>query len=162
MFGIHEAEDAAVAPEESVSGATGLDLSSAMVRAEADQLEARLRALLTRLSAVPGLELSVSYRHGRVRRLLGDLPYVNDLNRRTGPIERVVIVVGPCSYWLSSELGAIRCGRQAIPALSEQADQELTFSVWAKTLFDEIARRNIVNHDSLVALRQLVEHDQVR
>jgi len=74
----------------------GLEESSAMVRAEADHLDARLRALVRMMSSVPGLEMSVSYRPGRVRRLIGDLPYLNDLNRPTGSIQRIAIAVGPC------------------------------------------------------------------
>jgi len=37
----------------------------------------------------------------------------------------------------------------------------LSFSVWAAALFDEIARQNIVSHESMVALRNFVEHDRV-
>ncbi len=39
--------------------------------------------------------------------------------------------------------------------------EELAFSAWATALFDEIARQNLVNHESLVALRRLVEQDRV-
>ena len=38
--------------------------------------------------------------------------------------------------------------------------EELPFSAWANALLDEIARQNFVNHESLVALRHLVEHDR--
>ena len=139
----------------------GFDESSAMVRAEADHLDARLRALVQRLSAVPGLEISVSYRHGKVRTLLGDLPYVNDVNRPTGSIRRIAIAVGPYVYWLNAKPGSIACGRDPIPVQSERVGEMLTFSSWAGELFEEIARHNVANHDSLVALRQLVEHDRV-
>jgi hypothetical protein len=155
MFGTHRSEGLA---DSSRSVGAGLDSSSAMLRAEADHLEATLAALVTRLSSVPGLDMTVSYRHGALRRFFGDLPYINDLNRQTGPIQRIEIIVGPDSYWLQSESGFIRCGRDASSA---QGTEALTFSVWAKTLFDEIARQNLVNHDSLVALRHLVEHDRV-
>jgi hypothetical protein len=162
MFGTYGPEEVEGAPEDMSRGAAArLDSSSAMVRAEADHLDATLHALVTRLSSVPGLQMSVSYRHGKLRRLFGDLPYINDLNRRTSPIQRVVIAVGPYSYWLHSDLGSIRCGRDAISAQPGQVIGELTFSVWAKTLSDEIARQNLVNHDSLVALRHLVESDRV-
>jgi hypothetical protein len=162
MFGTHGPEDVAVASDDvSRAAAAGLDSSSAMVRVEADHLDATLNALVTRLSSVPALNLSVSYRQGKLRRFLGDLPYLNDMNRPTGPIQRIAIVVGRHSYWLHSEFGSIRCGRDAVSPKSGESNQELTFSVWARTLFDEIASQNLVNHDSLVALRHLVEHDRV-
>ena len=142
-------------------GIQRLDSTSAMVRAEADYLDATLHALVTRLATVPGLSMSVSYRHGRLRRLFGDVPYVNDLNRRTGSIQRIVIAVGPRSYWLHSDLGAIRCGRDPSPPQPGQGEADLTFSAWASALFEDIATQNMINHDSLVALRHLVERDRV-
>lgn len=144
------------------NAATGLAVSSAMVRAESDHLDATLSALVTRLSSVPGLQLAVSRRQGRLRRLIGDLPYVNDLHRSTDPVREVVVVVGPCSYWLHSEHGAIRCGTEVTSLERGLVKEELPFSAWATALFDEIARQNLVNHDSLVALRHLVEQDRVQ
>jgi hypothetical protein len=161
MFGIRP-QGVANAPEgASTAAAAGLDTSSALVRAEADHLEATLHALVTRLGSVPGLKITVSYRHGKLRRFLGDLPYINDLNRRTGPIQRISVVIGAHAYWLHRDREAIRCGRDPIPTQPDSGAQELTFSAWAKTLFAEIAQENLVNHDSLLALRQLVEHDRV-
>jgi len=162
MFGTHRPEDTAIASDGLPRAAgAGLDSTSAMVRAEAEHLDATLQALVTRLSSVPGLNMSVSYRHGRLRRLLGDLPYINDMSRRTEPIQRIVIVIGPHSYWLHSDPGSITCGRDAISPQPGEPHEELTFSDWAKALFDEIASQNVVNHDSLVALRHLVEQDRV-
>jgi hypothetical protein len=138
-----------------------LDASSAMVRAESDQLDATLHALVRRLSSVPGLTMSVSYRHGRLRRLIGDLPYINDLHRWTDPIDKVQVAVGPSTYWLQSEGGSIRCGREVTSLERGAQKAELSFPVWANALFDEIARQNFVNHESMVALRHLVEQDRV-
>jgi hypothetical protein len=142
--------------------AAGLDSSSAMVRAESDHLDATLHALVKRLSSVPGLKMTVSHRHGKLRRLIGDLPYINDLHRGTDPIHKIVIVVGPCSYWLHADHGSIECGREGSSFEPGQGKEELSFSVWATTLFDEIARQNFVNHESMVALRRLVEQDRVQ
>ena len=140
------------------SGAAGLDSTAAMLRAESEHLESTLRALITRLSSVPGLEMTVSYRLGKIRKLVGDLPYVNDLSRRTGPIEKLVVAVGPTSYWLHSDRGSISCGRE-VDIEPGRTTEGLPFSIWASSLFDDIARQNLVNHSSMVALRQLVEHD---
>jgi hypothetical protein len=143
------------------STGAGLDFSSAMVRAESDHVDATLHALVKRLSSVPGLTMTVSYRHGKLRRLIGDLPYINDLHRRTDPVHKIVVAVGPCSYWLNSDHGSIKCGREITSVERGQVKEELSFSVWATTLFDEIAQQNFVNHESMAALRHLVEQDRV-
>jgi hypothetical protein len=138
-----------------------LDASSAMVRAESDHLDATLHALVRRLSSVPGLTMTVSHRHGRLRRLIGDLPYINDLHRWADPIDKVNVAVGPSTYWLQSEDGSIRCGKELTSVERGVEKEELSFPVWASALFDEIARQNFVNHESMVALRHLVEQDRV-
>jgi hypothetical protein len=158
MFGIHS-QPAVASDRESL--ASGLDTSAALVRAEADHLDATLHALVTRLGSVPGLKLSVSYRRGRLRRFLGDLPYINDLNRRSGPIQRITVRTNGLTYWLHRDGNVFRCGRGPTIPQAAPADQELTFSEWAPALFEQIAQQNLINHDSLVALRQLVEHDRV-
>ena len=89
-----------------------LESSSALVRSESDHLDATLHALVGRLSSVPGLRLNVTYRHGRLRRLIGDLPYINDLHRSSDPVQDIVVELGPDSYWLHSERASIRCGRE--------------------------------------------------
>jgi hypothetical protein len=159
MFDIHGPEDVAESYADVSEHEATVEESAAMLRAEADHLDATLYALVARLSGVPGLSLTVSYRHGKLRRLLGDLPYINDLNRPTGPIHRITIRIGPDSYWLVSDERTITCGHEPRPP--GDGDQELGFSAWAKALLEEISKHNMVNHDSLVALRQLVEHDRV-
>lgn len=161
MFGIKGPEDVAPTRGDASSCALRLDESSAMVRAEADHLEVRLRAFVQRMSSVPGVGMSVSYRPGKLRRLLGDLPYLNDVNRPTGAIQRIVIAAGPYSYWLNANPSSITCGRDPISAQPERGGEMLTFSSWARALFDELANHNVANHNSLVALGQLVEHDRV-
>ncbi len=143
------------------STGAGLDSSAALVRAESDHLDATLRALVTRLSSVPRLKLSVAYRHGKLRRLFGDLPYINDLNRRTGPIHKLLVAVGTSSYRVHAEHGSIRCGREMTSGEQGQVTEEMSFSSWATTLFDEIAAQNFVNYGSMAALRRLVEQDRV-
>ena len=132
-----------------------------MVRAESDHLDATLHALVARLSSVPGLRMTVSHHHGKVRTLIGDLPYINDLHRRSDPIHKLDVTVGPSTYWLQSDDGSIGCGRQVTSVEQGAVKQDLSFSVWATQLFDEIARQNFINHESMAALRRLVEHDRV-
>jgi hypothetical protein len=137
-----------------------LDASSARLRAESGHLDAMLSALVGRLSSIPGLRMTVSYKHGRIRRLIGDLPYVNDLHPSTGPIRKVVISVGSRSYWLRTESSSIRCGREDLPSVDPVSPgEELAFSNWASALFEEITQQNLINHESMVALRHLIERD---
>jgi len=137
------------------------DDSAAMLRAETAHLDATLHALATRLAAVPGLKLTVSARQGLLRRLIGDIPYVNDLQRRTSPIERLEVEIGATSYWLCVSHGSIKCGREPSPTQPGPVDEQLSFAGWATALFDEIAEQNLVNHESMVALRRLVEQNRV-
>jgi hypothetical protein len=155
--------DAAMADHDAGSGdATKLDSTAAMVRAESGYLDATLAALVSRLSAVPGLKVTVSYRHGRLRRLIGDLPYINDLHRRGDPVREIVVAVGPYSYWLVVDPEqSLACGRDSTSLERGRVKEQMPFSRWASELFDEIARQNIANHDSMVALRSLVEQDRV-
>src|SRR5271167_1672940 len=139
-----------------VSGPDGLDHSAAMLRAESDHLDATLRALATRLSAVPGLKLTVTARQGLLRRLLGDLPYLNDLSHRRAPIHKIVVQVGPTTYRLGADHGSITCGWELAPGEPGESRSEVSFAAWATTLFDDIAAQNLVNHESMVALRRLV------
>ncbi len=154
-------DDAASGEQPRASTGGGLDSSAALVRAESDHLDATLHALVIRLSSVPGLKVSVAYRHGKLRRLLGDLPYINDLNRRTGPIHKLLVAVGTRSYWVRADHGSIRCGREITSGEQGQVTEEMSFSSWAATLFDEIAAQNFVNYESMAALRRLVEQDRV-
>lgn len=133
-----------------------------MLRAESQHLDATLHALVERLSSVPGVRLSVSglrlddqERPGLIRRLLGDLPYVNDLYRGDDPVREIVVSLGGQTYWLHSNGGSLECGRGAAPA------EAMPFAQWAAELFDEIDRENLTNHDSMVALRRLVEDDRL-
>jgi hypothetical protein len=137
-----------------------LDTSSAMLRAEANHLDATLQALVKRLSSVPGLNMVVTYKHGRIRRLIGDLPYINDLHPSTGPIRKIVVSVGERSYWLRSESRSIKCGRDDLTTIQpELSGEHFAFSTWASELFEDITQQNLINHESMVALRHLIEQD---
>ncbi len=157
MHGPAANEDVATTGAVRTDVADRLDATSAMVRAESEHLDATLHVLVQRLSSVPGLKITDSHRHGWFRRLLGDLPYINDPHRERDPVQKIAIALGPSTYWLHSRKDSIRCGVDIASAERPPARQELTFAVWATKLFDEIAQENLVNHESLAALRQLVE-----
>jgi hypothetical protein len=132
-----------------------------MVRAESDSLDATLNALVKRLEGVPGLRVRVSPRPGTLRKLIGDIPYIGELGTRTAHVHEIVIDVGSSSYWLHASPGSIACGRTDRSGEHQPAEEELAFASWATALFDEIERRNLVNHDAMAALRRIVEQDRV-
>jgi hypothetical protein len=146
-----------------MSGATvaAVDTDAALLRAESDHVQATVHALLSRLSAIPGLRVKVLYRHGRLRRLLGDLPYLNELHRSGDAIRRLEVSVEGACYWLECEPGLVHCGRDVENAEPSREREELTFASWANELFAEISHQSHVNHDAMFALRRLVEQGQL-
>jgi hypothetical protein len=167
MSASEQAPDVATAEQGGPAGAragaiSGLDSSAALVRAESAHLNATLHGLVRRLGSIPSLALTVTYRQGRLRRLLGDLPYLNDLRRSGDPIEEIVATVGEDSYWLRSSCGAIACGRDRGRGGLERDRERLAFHDWATALCSEIERENLLNHEALLGLRRLVEQDAMR
>jgi hypothetical protein len=156
------ASERLAASDEHPGGAQAADFhaSSAMVRAEASDLDATLNALVTRLQSVPGLEVKVSPRPGMLRKLIGDVPYIGELGTKSAHVHEVVVSLGQSNYWLHATHGAITCGR-ANRAGGHGPQEELPFTQWATELFDDIAQHNLVNHDAMAALRRLVEQDRL-
>ncbi len=134
-----------------------LETSAAMLAFELEDLDALLHALVERLSSVPGLAINVRYRNGRLRRLIGDLPYVNDLHRPSDPIRRVAAMVGAKEYWVESKDGSLRCGIDTVTLVRGPAGDPLPISTWAEHLLDDIVAQNHASHESIVALRTLIE-----
>jgi len=139
-----------------ITGA-GLECGAALVRAEAEDLDVVLRALGDKLSDVPGLKVRVSYRQGRVRSLIGDLPYLNGVRRSRGCVRRIDVGMDGFSYWLESGSHAIRSGRVVAGRDRGAVEEELTVREWIASLLDEIARHNLAGYEAMTALRNLVE-----
>jgi hypothetical protein len=76
-------------------------------------------------------------------------------------VQRILVAVGPRSYWLRSDDGVIACGRELASIERAAANEDLPFAAWATELLDDIAQQNFVNHEALVALRSLVETDRL-
>jgi hypothetical protein len=141
---------------ELAEAASAFELSSAELRSESGALDATLHGLLARLSGVPGLTVVVKRRRPWWRRILGDLPYVEDLPPRKGAIEAIAVSTVTHRYELVRTDASI---------LSTRADfdgppRELTFSEWAAALLADIEADNRSSHESLLALRAFVEHAQ--
>jgi hypothetical protein len=154
----HPGAAPAPAPHADVDPAAGLDASAALLRAESAHLDATLHALARQLAAVPGLALAVSHRQGRLRRLLGDLPYLNDLHRARAAIETLALRAGAHSYTLRAAHGSLTCTREQLsPEGARGAREELPFTQWAAALFADIEHQNLANHEALRTLRELIE-----
>ncbi len=136
------------------------DSSAALVRIDVEDLDALLHALVERLSSVPGLKIVVTYRNGRLRQLIGDIPYVNDLHRSSDPIRRMAVTVATSEYWVESTGGTLTCGIDTVTLQRLPTPDPLSFPVWADRLFHEVVRQNHISHESAVALRNLIEGER--
>jgi len=123
-------------------------------------VDGMLHALVERLSGVPGLAMKVTYRHARWRRLIGDIPFVNDLHRRADPIRNIAVTIGTIEYWLQATGGAIRCGTDTVVAGRGRTTEEIPFARWAEALFEALTRETRIHRDSISALRDLVEQNR--
>ena len=139
---------------------TGLEYRAAELRAEMPSVDGMLHALVDRLSGIPGLAMSVSYRHARWRRLVGDIPFVNDLHRRADPIRNIAVTIGSIEYWLRATGGTVRCGTDTVVAGRGRTTEEIPFTRWAETLFAALVGETQVHRDAIVALRDLVEQNR--
>lgn len=136
----------------------GLDASGASLRADSAHLDLLLHSLVDKLRAVPGLELGISYRRSLFRRILGDLPYVNDLHRTSSPIESIRVTVGGSIFDLSATDSSITC---SVSSRANRTPTVMSFSAWIKQLMAAVDERNRIATDSLAALQDLIVFDRV-
>jgi hypothetical protein len=134
-----------------------VDRQSAVLRSESDDLDAMLHGLIERLRGIPGLQVNVKQHPRRVRRLMGDIPYINDLHRRSDRIDRVDVTIGAANYWVESHGGSVTCGQDLAPAAEGRPSTPLPFADWSDALFADISMSNRQALESLSALRGLVE-----
>ena len=135
----------------------GIEHSAAMLRVEADDLDPLLRALAERLEAVPGLPVQVTKRHGRLRGLVGDLPYVERLHRRNDRVVRIVVTVGDDRHWVAREGTSLRCGVDRVAADKGAVTVYQSVPTWVGELVAAIDQRNSAEREAIAALRHLVE-----
>ncbi|MHB8220384.1 MAG: hypothetical protein ACYDHU_08710 [Acidimicrobiales bacterium] len=140
---------------------TGLDFRAAELRAEVPSVDAMLHALVERLEGIPGLVMSVVYRHARWRRLIGDIPFVNDLHRRDDPIRNIAVTVGTTEYRLRATGGTIRCGTDTVVPGRGRTTEEIPFTRWAEALFQALTHETRIHQDSIAALRDLIEKNRL-
>ncbi|MHB8319753.1 MAG: hypothetical protein ACYDEP_11095 [Acidimicrobiales bacterium] len=148
------------ADEEAAVTTGGLDESASLLRYESSSVDAMLHALVERFSCVPGLDMTVTHRHGKLRKVFGDIPYVNDLKRHTDPISSIVIKVGSTEYWVKNVKGILRFGVDSATSASETvttAGVDKSFSKWAESLISNLTSESKAHYEAISALRDLTE-----
>jgi hypothetical protein len=140
--------------------AVNLDSAASSLQADAANLDFLLHSLADKLAAVPGLELKIKYRQSWLSRLVGDLPYVNDLHSKSGPIERLQVRIGPSTFWLDASRSSISCGTESSSATSGQVGHPQSFSEWIKGVIATIDQQSKVTQESLQALQDLIVSDR--
>jgi hypothetical protein len=127
------------------------------VRRQLSESDALLHALVDRLSGVPGLNLKVDYRRGRWRRLVGDLPYVNDLHKKSYPIGSIRVGVGTTAYWVRATHGSLSCGSDNLSVDHGMVTEEQSVPAWTRGLLATLEAQCHLDPVSLSALRDLTD-----
>jgi hypothetical protein len=139
---------------------TGLDDAASSLRADAADLDHLLHVLVERLGSVPGVALKIRFRRSRWRRMLGDIPYVNDLDRTSSPIERVEVALGARRYLLNVTGPSFTCCVEQTGA-GAGAGATLGFSQWMQALTGDIGRQSDSIRDAVASLQQLLIYDRM-
>jgi len=121
--------------------------------------DAFIYAFAQRLSAVPGVPLVVDHHKGRIRRAVGDLPYVNDLHRSSDPIRSLTVTVDTTEYWMRPTTGQLRCGIDTVTMRRGRTSEVVELAVWTDLLLDDVIRHNHLDQESGAALRGLIQGD---
>jgi hypothetical protein len=145
---------------ESSPGVGGFDAASADLQANSGDLDILLHRLVEKLEAVPGLDTVVSYRQGRWRRLLGDLPYINDLHARSQPVSAIEVHAGAVEYLLDAGPSSVSCRIMKRSATGTVTTQPVTFSQWINELIATVGERSRAAWESIAALQSLIIYDR--
>ena len=122
--------------------------------------DAFIYALADRLSAVPGLPVVVEYHRGRIRKAVGDIPYVNDLHRSSDPIRSLTVTVDTVEYWAKPGTGPVRCGIDTVTMRRGRTSEVVDLPAWMDLLLEDVIRHNHLDPESGTALRTLIHGDR--
>ena len=122
--------------------------------------DAFVYALADRLSAVPGVPVVVDHHKGRIRKAVGDLPYVNDLHRSSDPIRSLTVTVDTTEYWMRPTTGPLRCGIDTVTMKRGRTSEVVELDRWTDLLLDDVIRHNHLDPESGAALRTLIRGDR--
>ena len=122
--------------------------------------EAFIYALAERLSAVPGLPVVVEYHKGRIRKVVGDIPYVNDMHRSSDPIRSLTVTVDTVEYWMKPTTGLLRCGIDTVTMMRGRTSEIVELAAWTDLLLEDVIRHSHLDPESGAALRSLIHGDR--
>ncbi len=131
-----------------------LDDAASSLRAAAADKAALLQALAGCLADIPGLQLQVVRRRGKLRRIFGDIPYVNDFQRRSAPVSAIRVQVGDRLFELESTGPKFDCFSG--PSGSAGSRKNMPFPEWMAGLVGELAEMSRVSAGAIEALENLL------
>jgi hypothetical protein len=140
--------------------AGGLESASADLRANAGDLDLLLHRLVEKLQGIPGFDPVVTYRQGRLRRILGDIPYVNDLYSTSRPISAIRVGAGGDEYLLEAKHSAISCRIERRRPTGSVTPSDVSFSSWIAQLIAAVESQSRAANEALAALENLIVYDR--
>ncbi len=138
-----------------------LEASAASIRADVGDFSVLLHALVDRLSAIPGLYVRVKYHQSKLSRLIGDLPYVNDIHKRSAPVQSIRVKILTTEHWIVADGAAITCGTSGLSANRGLVSTEIPFPLWIRGLIEAVGEQSKVNRESLAALESLIIDNEI-
>jgi hypothetical protein len=140
---------------------TGGAIDESVINRESVDYDGFVDALIERLSSVPGLQLVVNSHKGRVRKLIGDVPYLNDMHRSSDPIRTLRVTVETAEYWVEPSSGSPFCGIDTVTTARGRSSEIFELATWTDLLLEDVIRYKHLDPESAVALRNLVHGERV-
>jgi hypothetical protein len=132
-----------------------------LFRRESVDHDGFIDALIERLSSVPGLQMVVKTHKGRVRRAIGDIPYLNDMHKPSDPIRSLTVTVGTSEYWVEPTSGTPWCGIDTVTLTRGRTSETFELAPWTDLLLEDVIRNKHLDPESAAALRSLIRGERV-
>ncbi len=133
----------------------------ALIRHESVDHDGFIEALIERLSSISGLQMVVKYPKGRVRKAIGDIPYLNDLHRSSDPISRLTVTVETVEYWVEPTGGSPWCGIDTVTLAGGRTSAIYELPSWTNLLLEDVIRHNHLDPESAASLHNLIRGERV-
>jgi hypothetical protein len=144
-----------------VPAPTDRSIDDPLLRRESVDHDGFIDALIDRLSSVPGLQMAVKSHKGRVRRAIGDIPFVNDMHRSSDPIRSLRVSVGSSEYWVEPTTGSPWCGVDTVTVTRGRTTEIYELATWTDLLIEDVIRHKHLDPESAAALRSLIHGERV-
>ncbi|HTW97706.1 MAG TPA: hypothetical protein VMD59_02955 [Acidimicrobiales bacterium] len=128
-----------------------LDDAAASLRSNAADAPVLLHALALRLGDVPGLAVQVSRRRGRISRLVGDIPSVNDFRLKSAPVTAIRAQVRDRVFEIEATGYGIQCSSGA-----STERRVVPFAQWMDELTAALTELGRLSDEEVRSLERLV------